>query len=265
MIRIGFIIIASEEDPWSKIIWDGQENTWLRLLAESDKYIAAYSEGNLGESWIRKSNHRKIAFLNAQINKHVISNPVFFNDNHARFEGVQGYGSLVGTTLSAMNYLLENYDCDFMVRTNVSSYWDINKLHELLVNKPKHNFYAGCGEKLYSGLRGRFQKTEYASGAGMILSADVAKRMIENRSKISNKFIDDIAIGRIASYLGLTLNKLSRVDIDSIEKLDRLSNEELSSNYHFRCKSYLVPGQAEPRGDVHILKELHLRKMALSK
>jgi hypothetical protein len=94
----------------------------------------------------------------------------------------------------------------------------------------------------------------------MILSVDVAKRLLENHGKISTSFIDDIAIGRLASTLGLTLHNLRRVDIESLEMLKTLSRDELANNYHFRCKSYISPGLAEPRGDIEIMKELHKSK-----
>jgi hypothetical protein len=264
MINIGFVIIATEEEPWTSINRVGQESTWLKDLRECDRYLAAYSLGNLGESRINPKNHRKIEFLSGSSRSHNLSEPKFFNKYHATFEGVRGYGSLVGTTLSAMNYLVNESDCDFIVRTNVSSYWGIEKLREFLADKPQSNYYAGCAEKLYGGLRGRIQETKYASGAGIIMSADVAKRLVENRRKFSKRFIDDLAIGRVASSLGLELNYLNRIDLDSLEKLNQLSSEDLSGNYHFRCKSYIYPGVAEPRGDIEIMRELHMRRSSKS-
>ena len=263
MIKIGFVVIATEEDPWKTINQDGQEPTWLRDLGERDHYIAAYSLGNLGDSQINPRNHRKVQFLGHSSRTHRLSDPEFFKEHHARFEGVRGYGSLVGTTLSAINYLVNESDCDFIVRTNVSSYWEIENLRSFLGDKPQKNYYAGRAEKLYAGIRGRIQDTQYASGAGMILSVDVAKHLLENYTKISTSFIDDIAIGRLASTLGLTLENLTRIDIESLEILETLSNEEIANNYHFRCKSYINPGLAEPRGDIEIMKELHRRRGTL--
>jgi hypothetical protein len=159
-----------------------------------------------------------------------------------------------------MNYLLNESGCDFIVRTNVSSYWGIEKLREFLSNKPQSDYYAGCTEKLYGGLRGRIQETRYASGAGIIMSTDVAKRLVENRTKFSKCFIDDLAIGKVASSLGLKPCELNRIDVDSLEKLDALSSEDLLGSYHFRCKSYVYPGLPEPRGDVEIMRNLHMRR-----
>lgn len=259
MIKIGFLIIASEDEPWCTINRQGQELTWIKDLGPWDSYLAAYSLGNLGESRINPKNHRKIQFVDGSDRSHALSEPVFFSKSHGRFDGVSGYGSLVGTTLSGMNYLLNHSDCDFIVRTNVSSYWSVEKLREFLSDKPQANYYAGCGERLYGGIRGRIQKTKYASGAGIILSADVARRFVENSRNISTRLIDDLAIGKVAESLGLKHHELTRVDINSLEKLESLSDKKLLENYHFRCKSYIYPGQAEPRGDIEIMKNLHLR------
>lgn len=264
MTKIGFVVIATEEDPWKTINEDGQEPTWLSDLGDCDHYIAAYSLGNLGDSQINPRNHRKVQFLGDSSRTHRLSDPEFFKEHHARFEGVRGYASLVGTTLSAINYLVNESDCDFIVRTNVSSYWGIENLRSFLTDKPRKNYYAGRPENLYAGIRGRIQDIQYASGAGMILSVDVAKRLVKNHTKISTSFIDDIAIGRIASTFGLKLDNLTRVDIESLEVLEKLSSEVIANNYHFRCKCYMNPGLAEPRGDIEIMKALHRRRGILS-
>lgn len=257
MTRIGFVIIATNEQPWLSINQEGQEKTWLQGLGEQDSYVAAYSDGSLGKSWQHPSDHRKVIFEKSSTKVCQISEPNFFHKNHACFAGVSGFGSLVGNSLSAIKHLIDEQNPDFIIRTNVSSFWNVSRLRQHLESAPKFGYYAGWEGELFRGLRRIFFPHPYASGAGMIFSRDVANYFVENVSIFNSNLIDDLAFGHVARKGNIQFTSIPRVDLSDIQQAASISLEELTKNFHFRCKSYNAATGL--RYDVDIMRILHER------
>ena len=205
MTRIAFVIIATQAQPWAAIHTDGQVPTWLAGLSATETYFCAYSSGSAGESWISKTDHRKIEYARNANKSFLIKQPKLQNAHHGVFEAVNGYGSLITCTLSAMSHLIQTFQPDYIVRTNVSSYWNLARLRSLLRTAPATNYYAGLPHRLYGGLYGRLNRAGYAAGAGFVISADVAAQFVKYYNKFSTTFIDDMAFGLQARRLRLAL------------------------------------------------------------
>lgn len=259
MIKIGFVIAASTESPWRDIHYQGQKKTWLSELGKDDFYIASYSTGESGESWVDPDKHWKLQYDSKMSRKHNFSDPVFFESNSAMFKGVKGYGSLVSTSFSAIDYLLKNNQCDYIVRTNVSSYWNINALREFLTSNREKNYYSGSGVKLFRNIIGLLRHDMYASGAGIVMSADTANLFVKNFKKVPQNLIDDMAIGRLAFKLGIRHRDLPRIDLGKLSDVEKLSRYDLLTNFHYRCKSYTYNNGRPIRGDVEIMERLHVK------
>jgi hypothetical protein len=257
MTKVGFVIAASIESPWREIHDNGQKKTWLTALPEDISYISAYSSGEKGDSWVNPKKHWRLEYDSKAEKKHFISDPVFFESNSATFEGVRGYGSLVGTSFSAIKYLVDTNKCDFVIRTNVSSYWNVGVLMKYLETSNSEIHYSGKSEKLFRHFTGLYRHENYASGAGIILSAEVASRFIHNYEKAPKKFIDDMAIGRLAFKLGIKCEDLPRIDIGHLFDVEEITQNQIDSNFHYRCKSYTENDGISVRGDIEIMKALH--------
>lgn len=158
-----------------------------------------------------------------------------------------------------MNYLIQTFDPDYIVRTNVSSYWNLPRLRSLLSSAPAINSYSGLPRKLYSGLYGRLNRARYATGAGLIVSADVAAKFVQHYKTFSTTFIDDMAFGLQARRLRLQLTPLNRLDLESYAAAQACTSEKLTAQYHVRCKSYLSPGDYRQRDDVKIMHSIHAK------
>lgn len=142
--------------------------------------------------------------------------------------------SLIGLkTIQAFKFILENYEFDYLFRTNTSSYLDTRALLKTLRTLPKTN--------LYSGVIGRvFGDLYFASGAGMLISRDVLERVCQMENSWNHGLVDDVAIGEIVASLRnpkVNLTALARLDIPSVELAQQTSRESIMENYHFRCKS----------------------------
>ena len=142
--------------------------------------------------------------------------------------------SLIGlkTTL-AFKYLLDNYDFDYLFRTNTSSYLDVPTLLEYLAIKPRKNMYAGV-------IGTAFGNTRFASGAGILLSRDIVQRISDNSDRWKHGLVDDVAIADLVATFqdpSVIVSELPRLDFASLEEAKSTDAETIRENFHFRCKT----------------------------
>jgi hypothetical protein len=142
--------------------------------------------------------------------------------------------SLIGLkTILALKYLLENYEFDFLFRTNTSSYLDVPSLLDFLETKPKENFYAG----VVSSVLGN---TRFASGAGILVSRDIVQRICDNSEVWKHGLVDDAAFAELVANLqdpSVELVDLPRLDFDSLGAAKSTKPEIIKDYFHFRCKA----------------------------
>lgn len=123
-------------------------------------------------------------------------------------------------TVAAFRYLPTS-SYDFLVRTNLSSVWHFPSLLRVCAGLPSKNVF--CGVPGNPGL----------SGAGMILSPDVATRLADNSHRVDRCKWDDIDFGKVAALcnipcmVGSRYNTRSRSDVDMYWKW----------GYHFYLKN----------------------------
>ena len=259
MPRCVFVIIATRAHPWMRILVDGQEKTWIKDLNQSESYLAAFSDDSLGSSHSDPSDHRKVVFgKEVQLNWEP-SKPNFQSENHVNFSSFEGFGGLIPTTISAFKHILNDKNVDFIIRTNVSSYWNMHQLRKILINLPSADVFAGVTGPAYSGLSGKFKSTKYVSGAGMIFSRDVAAKLTENYKSVNLNLIDDVSIGRSVAKLGINTIELPRIDVRHKRDVNELPLDMMQECAHFRCKSDIRVGRLSYRNDVALMKLIHKR------
>jgi hypothetical protein len=97
--------------------------------------------------------------------------------------------------MKSIKYINEKYDYDFIVRSNLSSFWNLNKLL-LIKNQLSLNNFAG-GFQLHNGV------VLFITGTGIILSKDTCIRL-SNNMMVSNEH-DDVLISIQLRQLGYKL------------------------------------------------------------
>jgi hypothetical protein len=258
-MRIAFVIIATTELPWRRILSLGQEGTWLQDLESEETYIAAYSDGSMGLSKQDTTNHQKIFFPDADTKKWSISQPQFFKDYHATFSAPSGFGGIIPTTISAIKHLRESWNPDYIIRTNVSSYWNMVCLRKKLESLPRFGLYAGVTGPAYGGITGKISKTRYVSGAGIVMSNDVADLLVDSWNDYDLDYIDDLSIGRTLAKKAVSAYDLERTDVRHLSDVSSLPFDHLQSSYHFRCKSEYRFGPGFMRRDVSLMEAIAKR------
>jgi hypothetical protein len=164
----------------------------------------------------------------------------YFLQYHSGPTGIQGdtfyvngeetYQNIIHKTLTAFEYFQNTpVSYDFIIRTNLSSVWNFTALLTYLETLPQTG--------VYSGKIGIHENSiPFISGSGFIMTPDVVKLLLDNRSLVeSSKIIDDVDIGyALESLGGITRLEGSRTDFYS----KTMANEYVydPSVYHYRFK-----------------------------
>jgi hypothetical protein len=144
-------------------------------------------------------------------------------------------------TVAAFQYLPTS-SYDFLVRTNLSSVWNFNRLLEFCATLPPTNVF--CGVLGNPGL----------SGAGMILSPDVVTQLAANSSRVDRCHWDDIDFGKVAALCGIPSRRGFRYDPRSRQEVDLCWDR----GYHFYMK--------DMRGGIrNVVNELEVTRYLVQK
>lgn len=87
-------------------------------------------------------------------------------------------------TIKSMEYINNNYEYDYVIRTNLSSFWNLNKALEMKPLLPKEIF---CGGII------NYHSQTFISGTGIMLSKDICQKLV-NLGIIETEYNDDVII-----------------------------------------------------------------------
>lgn len=97
-----------------------------------------------------------------------------------------GYPISIDRTIEAMRESHSKVTYDFFIRTNISTFWDFEKLHLHLNVLPRRNCYSGDGP-----LHGF-----YLSGTDTIVTPEMIHSIIHHPQWIDFKIVEDAAMGK---------------------------------------------------------------------
>jgi hypothetical protein len=138
-------------------------------------------------------------------------------------------GILNKTILSMEAMLPRLHEFDYVLRTNLSSFYYFPKLLDFLKNLPS--------TRAYSAVIGNWHG-QFGSGAGFILSTDLVKMLINHKTELldNTRFPDDVVIGHFFLQRNITIIPAKRLDFPSYKAFVKHQNRNLSKHYHFRLK-----------------------------
>lgn len=107
--------------------------------------------------------------------------------------------NLLVKNIIAINYIYKKYDFDFILRTNLSSIWNIPRLLSLYDYIPKTNFFGG-----------HVIANSFVSGTGIFISKDLVEKLLTMNV---NNFIhnDDVAISKHMLNIGVPIKFLNNL------------------------------------------------------
>lgn len=91
------------------------------------------------------------------------------------------YPGMIHKTMNAIQYINDNFDYDHLIRTNLSTFWDFNKLSDRLDKLPKINCVTGTPVNIKDKDGNLYS---YTSGFDLIMSRDVAEKIVPHKDEI---------------------------------------------------------------------------------
>ncbi len=154
--------------------------------------------------------------------------------------GKETFKNITQKTILSIQYFLQKAKYTHVVRTNLSSVWDFPELLRFLESKEKTGLYCGIVCEFPS-----VPSFPYVSGAGIIMSADVAERLVQHRATAyAVNYLDDIDIACALRQASIFPSLGKRVDFISTAHYEAEHDQIPPGTYHYRAK---IDGTVEDR------------------
>jgi hypothetical protein len=143
--------------------------------------------------------------------------------------GKESMAGILHKTLDGLEFLLKREHYDFVIRTNLSSVWEIDKLTSWLAKNPKTGFYAGSA--------GYTQNIGFASGTGIVLSNDMAALLVKEKAVLYEmNSTDDVNIGKFMGSHKIKLTPFIKNDISSLAEFEKFKGGSNRFLFRLKCK-----------------------------
>lgn len=173
-------------------------------------YLIIYNEKTFYENEMKKALERYIYKFDHitpyficfksldKMEYEILDNTIYFHGKETMLPGI------LDKTVKALQLLTKYNEYDFIIRSNVSTVINLNKLTVMLqklLNDKKKNIYASgymINRRLNSVEKTANNNTlllQYASGTNIILDKVALNFLLKNQDKLPYKVIDDTAIG----------------------------------------------------------------------
>lgn len=135
------------------------------------------------------------------------------------------YPGMITKTIKAMEFIDKNYEYEFLVRTNLSTFWDFDRLLSRLDKQPKQKCVTGTLRQCkYKGK----QSPLYVAGVNLVLSNDMVKEIIKHKEEMCNWDLpEDWALSQIFINMSITPRASLPGAIHFMDKFQSFNEEEV--------------------------------------
>lgn len=144
------------------------------------------------------------------------------------------------TVLSIEAMMSRMHEFDYLIRTNLSSFYVFPRLLEFLKTSPKKNFFCGWQMHIPASWTPKFGTINFVSGAGIILSTDLARMLVLDKEEIfkhQDELADDVLIGLFFQRKNIRTSFASRVDYQTKADWFQGKDKIPADAFHFRAKN----------------------------
>lgn len=192
----------------------------------------------LYESYLNVNSDIKVFFVFGKQTSEILQ----VTDSNLVFDVEESYyPGMLTKTLKGIEHVLENYSFDYLVRTNLSTFWLFDKLLARLDTLPKTNFatgpFRGC---TYKGV----PFPHYIAGTSLVMTRDAAVKLVLDTETIKLDMPEDCAMTCSLISSGVNVVGSSPRTVEIIEPRGELTQEHIinivSTNPnidHYRVKS----------------------------
>ena len=153
-------------------------------------------------------------------------------DDMICIRGVENLLNITLKTMAGLTYLMSKHNYDFIIRSNISTLINLDKLYSFLLTLPLNNVYGGgyllqlewidppCGITEITIANYNLYGIKYYQGTCILLSSDVVKRLIMQRNKINHKIVDDVSFGLfMREYLPAIYANMDKYRVSIVENI----------------------------------------------
>lgn len=175
------------------------------------------------EEYMNENPNIKVLFVygnspNLIAKPHDLMYDVFEND----------YPGMITKTLYAMQTIENTYDYDFLIRTNLSTFWDLTKLGDRLNTLPTKHCLTGTYQKL------RYKDGKdyhFFAGYDMIISRDIIQKILPHVDEIIEQKVpfnlEDLSMcSSVEKYTDICIPSLSNASHVIYVNMDEFSEKE---------------------------------------
>lgn len=231
--------MTSTEKPYYKAILLVLASDNTPLYQEFRKVYQAYLDSN--------PNIRVFLVYGNQYSFEPQSYDLVYNDIEENYNP-----GMITKTVRAIEYIDANYDYDFLIRTNLSTFWHLDGLFSRLKNTPTQKCFTGS---LISCRYKDQSSPQYIAGVNLILSRDLVKHLIDDQDEMCQwKLPEDWAMSQVLINRGFTPVHAVPSPIHFMEKFvntdqqpiyHEISIAQKHHRDHYRIKNTKVPGQRQ--------------------
>ncbi len=206
-LKVLVLVIASDDKP----VYSELQKVWRAYMHLDPQHVEAY--------FIRSNPDMKAPY-------DIQGDVIWCKGKESVIPGV------VQKTVLSIECLEERlHEFDYVLRTNLSSFYVFPELLTFLKSAPRLGYYSALPIIYDFGIN-------FGSGAGFIMSPDVAKLLIKNKKDLfRSRDYDDLAIGKVFYRHGIELLPAPRVDLLSLKEWEAKKDLIPRDQFHFRVKN----------------------------
>jgi hypothetical protein len=248
--KVLVLVLSFAAEPWRTIEREGQRPTWISQATE-DTPVFFYQGRTDGLSYWSVGGALKASKFSSGLRRKLIASTAsLFKEatlcgDTLMLDIPDTWGTINVKMRSAFRWALEHQNFDYVWRTNSSSYTKLDELKTWAQTLPDSGCYAGYWEEK-RGLK-------LVTGSGFLLSRDLVEVAV-NDPAWQHDFMDDVSLAWSMKRKGVHPLWRKRVDVRSPEAVASLTDEQVRSAIHFRCKN-----QADRMREVETMLDLHAR------
>tara|TARA_Y100000389_G_scaffold65136_1_gene61186 strand:+ start:6890 stop:7822 length:933 start_codon:yes stop_codon:yes gene_type:complete len=163
----------------------------LILVANSTIYPSKLMVPLIRNTWGKDNRVETFIYQGGEKNSYHDENKIYLNISNS-------YEDAPLKTMKVLKYINENFEFDFVFRVTTTCYINITNLLLFLENIEPLDCYLGK-EEIYPSIRGgNKESVKFISGAGIIISRDVVKKIIDKEESYDHQtLLDDVALGKL--------------------------------------------------------------------
>jgi len=178
----------------------------------------------------------------------------------------ESYPVYIRKTVEAMKIIHSSMTYDFFIRTNLSTFWDFEKLHLHLNELPTINCYSGDGPL---GDSGYYDSGYYLSGTDTIVTPEMIHTLITNEHLVDFNGVEDQSMGKFFNgIIGAPMlpNRIcffeDIISVNEIDKIDKRVNDAIKNNKtHYRIKNNRTIEQIDFFISTYLLQKIYNLKI----